>query len=185
MSKKDLDYYLMLEYDIVVHKEEMDGEIWYIAYCKELGKLSCYGKGDSIPEAIMSFGNEKKEFVTYLFEQGKVIPEPNSSGEVTQKYSGFFNVRTSSLIHALLVEQSSELDISMNLYLNQILSAAIEKKGFENQMVDLLKQLNCKLDDHHYEVTKQLKYQSAATLDHFTWHAKYQEAHRTAYMEVA
>ncbi|MGV8111820.1 MAG: toxin-antitoxin system HicB family antitoxin [Lentimicrobium sp.] len=185
MSKKELDYYLRLEYDIVVHKEEMDDEIWYIAYCKELGKLSCYGKGVSISEAISSFEKEKSDFIKYLFEQGKDIPEPNSAGEITQKYSGFFNVRTSSLIHAQLVEQSSELDISMNLYINQILSAAIEKKGSENQMVELLKQLHSKLDDHHFEVTKQLKYQNAVVLDHYTWHAKYQEGHHTAYMEVA
>ena len=174
MSTKNLKYYISLEYDIIVHKEEMDGETWFTAYCKELGMLSCYGKGDTQAEAIGNFIEEKNGLISYLFEQGKEIPEPKTSSEVVVKYSGFFNVRTSPIIHAKLVEQASEMDISMNLYVNQILAAAVEKKGVEIQMVTLLKQLHCKLDDHHYEVTKQLRYQNEISLDHFTWHAEYQ-----------
>ena len=185
MSKKNLEYYLGLVYDIVVHKEEMDGEIWYTAYSKELGKFSCYGKGATPAEAIESFNEQKNDFISYLFEEGKEIPEPNSLNEVIEKYSGFFNVRTSPIIHARLVEQANEMGISMNLYTNQILSAAVEKKGVESLLVNMLEQLHCKLDSHHYEVTKQLKYQKEMSLEHFTWHAEYQEGHKAAYMKVA
>lgn len=185
MSKINLEYYLGLEYDIVVHKEEMDGEIWYTAYCKELGKFSCYGKGDTTAEAIESFNEQKDDFISYLFEEGKDIPEPNSLSEVIEKYSGFFNVRTSPIIHARLVEQANEMNVSMNLYLNQIVAAAVEKNGIETQLVDMVKQLQNQLEDHHYEVTKQLKYQKEMTLEHFTWHAEYQEGHQTKYMSVA
>ena len=185
MSKKNLAYYLGLEYDIIVHKEEMDGESWYTAFSKELGKYSCYAKGDTASEAVENFKEQKNDFITYLFEEGKEIPEPNNNIETASTYSGFFNVRTSPIIHAMLAEQASEMGISMNLYINQILAGAIEKKGFENQILNLFDKLNCKLDSQHYEITKQLKYQKEMTLEHVTWHSEYQEGYNTNYMKVA
>ena len=185
MSKKNLNYYLNLVYDVIVHKEKMDEETWYTAYCKELGKFSCYGKGETPADAIESFNEQKADFITYLFEEGKEIPEPNCINEVIEKYSGFFNVRTSPVIHAKLIEQANNMDISMNLYLNQILSAAVEKKGIECSLTDLIKDLQLQLESHHYEVTNQLKYQKEITLEHTSWHLEYQEGHSTMYMSVA
>ena len=184
MSKKNLEYYLGLEYDIIVHKEEMDGETWYNAYCKELGKFSCYGKGETASEAIESFKEQKSDFISYLFEEGKKIPEPKQREE-TITYSGFFNVRTSPIIHAMLAEQANEMGISMNLYTNQILAGAVEKKRNDNQVVDLLHQLGSKLDDHHYEVTKQLKYQKPVNVESYPRHSNYQEGLLDKYQDVA
>ena len=185
MSKNKLDYYLKLEYDVIIHKEEMDGDVWFTAYSKELGKLSCYGKGDTPAEALESFNKEKDYFITYLFENGKEIPEPNCIESQYERYSGAFNVRTSPIIHAKLVEQASEMDISMNLYINQILAATTERKEFDRLTMRSLNELHIKLDNHHYEVTRQLKYQTAINLEHNNWHAEYRADKGSVYLAIA
>ena len=156
MSHKSLDYYKNLEYSIIVEKQEADDESWFIAYSSELGKIACYGRGYTRAEAIDSFLEEKDAFIEYLFDEGKSIPEPCKLEY--EKYSGFFNVRTSPIIHANLVHQARELGVSLNLYLNQLLSAAIERNNLNNNVLSKLTELCNQLEDHHTTVTSHLQY---------------------------
>lgn len=173
MSSKSLEYYKKLEYAILIEKQEIDGESWFIAYANELGKYACYGRGENQTEALTSFLEEKDGFIEYLFNEGKTIPEPSSAE--SEKYSGIFNVRTSPSIHANLVYQAKNLDVSLNLYINQILSAAVEKMNIENSVMDKLTELCGKLDAHHFEVTKQLRYQSEKFLNKYEWASEYED----------
>lgn len=179
MSNKDLKYYKDLAYNIVVEKQEIDGEIWYIAFANELGKFACYGRGDTQLEAINSFLEEKEVFIEYLFNEGKNIPEPKIDD--SEKFSGFFNVRTSSIIHSNLVFQAKELNISLNLYINQILSAAVESNRLENVIMNKLGEICGKIDFHHYEVTRQLRFQDESLKNKLVWTAEY----GNPYLEVA
>lgn len=179
MSNKDLKYYKDLAYNIIVEKQEMDGEIWYIAYTNELGKFACYGRGETQLEAIKSFMEEKEVFIEYLFKEGKNIPEPKIDD--SEKFSGFFNVRTSSIIHSNLVFQAKELNISLNLYINQILSAAVESNRLENSIMNKLGEICGKIDFHHYEVTRQLRFQDESLKNKLVWTAEY----GNPYLEVA
>lgn len=178
MSNKDLQYYKDLAYNIVVEKQEMDGETWFIAFTSELGKFACYGRGETQIEALSSFMEEKEVFIEYLFNEGKDIPEPKNND--SEKFSGFFNVRTSSIIHANLVHQAKELDISLNLYINQILSAAVESNRLENVIMNKLGEICGKIDFHHYEVTRQLKFQNENLNQGLTWIAEYSNPYSEA-----
>lgn len=178
MSDKDLKYYQNLEYGIRIELTKESEHPFYMAYCDELGKYACYGRGETQMVAIQEFLEEKNSFIEYLFNSGETIPEPK--GDENERFSGFFNVRTSPIIHALLVSQSKELGISLNLYLNQILSAATEKKGIENCVLDKLSELCGKLDNHHFEVTRQLRYQSDTISKQFKWKLEYSNP----YLEV-
>jgi len=171
MSEKDLKYYKNLEYKILIERIIEDDKSIYIAYTNELGKYACYGKGNTQVEAISSFLLEKNEFIEYLFNAGETINEPKL--EDSERYSGFFNVRTSPIIHANLVFQAKELGISLNLYLNQILAGTAEKKTSENAILDKIGELCGKLDSQHFEVTRQLKYQTEKIENQYTWHADY------------
>ena len=179
MYTKDLKYYKDLTYNIIVEKQEMDGESWFIAFANELGKFACYGRGETQIEALNSFMEEKDSFIEYLYNEGKEIPEPRCNEP--EKFSGFFNVRTSPIIHANLVHQAKELDISLNLYINQILAAAIESNRFENVIMNKLGEICGKIDFHHFEVTRQLKFQNENSKKGLTWTAEYSNP----YLEVA
>ena len=128
MSHKPLKYYKNLDYNIIIEKQMEDDEQWYIAFTNELGKLACYGRGDTQAEALASFFQEKDAFIEHLFSEGKHIPLPEPHA---QKFSGVFNVRTSPTIHANLVTQAKQQGISLNLYLNQILAGAVERKAMQ------------------------------------------------------
>lgn len=179
MSTKDLKYYKDLAYNIVVEKQEMDGETWFIAFTSELGKVACYGRGETQIEALNSFMEEKDAFIEYLLNEGKDIPEPKIDD--SEKFSGFFNVRTSSIIHANLVHQAKDLDISLNLYINQILATAVEKNRLENTIMNKLGEICGKIDNHHYEVTRQLRFHDETYKKGLTWTAEYSNP----YLEVA
>lgn len=169
MSQKDLTYYKNLEYKILVERIDEDEQSGYIAYTNELGKYSCYGQGDTQAEAIDNFLIEKDEFIEYLFKNGESINEP----EYYEDYSGIFNVRTSPLIHAKLVTQAKQMNISLNLYLNQILAGVTEKRASENVVLDKIGELCCKMDSQHFEVTRQLKYQTEKLQNQYKWHQDY------------
>jgi predicted HicB family RNase H-like nuclease len=179
MLIKDLKYYKDLVYNIVVEKQEMEGDSWFIAYANELGKFACYGRGETQIVALNSFMEEKDAFIEYLFSEGKDIQEPKIDD--SSNFSGFFNVRTSSIIHANLVHQSKELGISLNLYINQILATAIEGNRIENTIMNKLGEICGKIDFHHFEVTKQLRFQQESIKKGIVWAAEYS----SPYLEVA
>jgi predicted RNase H-like HicB family nuclease len=171
MSEKQLDYFKQLEYNIIIQKQEMDGDHWYIAYTNELGKFACYGRGETKTEALTNFLEEKDSFIEYLFNEGLKIPEPEV--DEIEKFSGFFNVRTSPQLHANLIAQAKEQKVSLNLYLNQIIAAALETHKNESTILDKLAELSGKLDNHHFEVTKQLQYQKSTAKNNKQWQLEY------------
>jgi predicted HicB family RNase H-like nuclease len=179
MSNKDLKYYLDLQYNIILENIEDEGQSSYIAYTNELGKYACYGQGESYIEAMQNFLKEKNDFIEFLFKTGETIPEPKK--EENERFSGFFNVRTSPIIHANLVTQAKELGISLNLYLNQILAGATEKKLSDNLILDKIGELCGKIDAHHYDLTRQLRYQHDTITSYYKGLAEYS----IQYLEVA
>lgn len=122
MSHKDLQYYKSLEYNIIIKKEELDGERWYVAYCNELGLNACHGIGQDKVSALNSFIEEKDAFIEMLYEKGENIPEVSSDDT---DFSGIFSVRTSPWIHSSLVNQAKKNGVSLNCYVNQLLSYGV------------------------------------------------------------
>ncbi len=173
MSSNKLEYYKSLQYNVIIEIQEFENETWYIAYAKELGKYACYGRGDDQHEALESFFTEKDIFIEHLYSLGKPIPEPSKNEN--DNYSGVFNVRTSSIIHSQLVSQAKELGISLNLYLNQILSAAVEKRKVESAVIEKINELSLKIDNNHFEITNQMKYQNENLSKKLSWKPGFSE----------
>lgn len=172
MLNKNLQYYKTLAYKIIIEPEEFENDKWFVAYADEFGKYSCYGRGDTPEEAIKNFYEEKDNFLEYLYNSKKNIPEPKHYN--IPNYSGVFNVRTSPIIHAELVKQATNLNISLNLYLNQILSAAVENKKISDFLTKKLLELELKIDKHHSEISKQMKFQNEK-LNKLKWNPEYSD----------
>jgi len=120
MSRKSLSYYKALEYNVIIQKEELDGEKWYVAYCNELGLNACHGIGVTLEEALKSFLQEKNYFIEFLYEKGEPIPEVEEKKD--EQCSGVFTVRTTPLLHAMLIKQAKMNDVSLNSYITHVLS---------------------------------------------------------------
>lgn len=119
---KSLEFYKSLEYDIIIKREELDGEKWYVAYCNEFGISACHGIGDTREEAVNSYLEEKDAFLELLYSRGEAIPEPSPADN---NFSGTFSVRTSPWLHALIASQAKKNDVSINSYVNQILAYCV------------------------------------------------------------
>ena len=75
LKRKSLGYYKNLSYKIILETITDESGTDYMAYTHELGKYSCYGVGKTEKEAIANFKNEKDDFLEYLYDTKKPIPE--------------------------------------------------------------------------------------------------------------
>jgi len=122
-KKKTLNDFKRLSYKIIIETINDEFGTEFMAYTKELGKYSCYGKGNTIPEAVSDFRITKDEFIEYLFDNHKPIPEPVIQSEEPLP-NGVITLRTTPIMHAQLIQQAKESGISLNQYLNQIISSS-------------------------------------------------------------
>ena len=79
INTKSLEYYLSLDYEIYVKRTDEDGngDYIYVAYCKELGE-GCIGIGKTFNKAVDHFIEVKNNLIKRYYEQGRVIPLPQS-----------------------------------------------------------------------------------------------------------
>lgn len=145
MSEKNLQYYKSLNYNIIVKREELDGDTWFVAYCTEFGVNACHGIGNTESEAIESFKAEKDFFIEYLYREGLDIPEPED--DELSNYSGVFTVRTTRWLHYRLVSQSKEQGVSLNSYINQILSYGLGAETSFNQSIHIMDELKSEISE--------------------------------------
>lgn len=153
MLRKDLQYYKSLEYNVIIKKEEFDGEKWYVAYCNELGLNACHGIGEDKVSALNSFIEEKDAFIEMLYEKKEPIPEVVSE---EQNLSGVFSVRTSSWIHSSLVQQAKINGVSLNSYVNQLLAYGIGQREVSLKCERKIDEIDTKITNQNDIILKNL-----------------------------
>lgn len=153
MLRKDLQYYKSLEYNIIIQREELDGDVWYVAYCNELGLNACHGIGDNKVSALNSFLEEKDAFIEMLYEKGEAIPEVSKE---EFDYKGIFSVRTSSWIHSMLVQQAKINGVSLNSYINQILAFGIGGGAVYAKCEQKINELDTRMTEQNEAILKKL-----------------------------
>lgn len=117
--RKDLNYYIGLDYDVKVVRVEDEDEVAYKAYAAELDPNAFYGVGSTKSEALESFEETRKQLIPIFLEDGIPIPEPER--EPDDMPSGRFVVRTSPSTHRKLVRLSKKHNQSLNSFINAIL----------------------------------------------------------------
>ena len=114
--KKNLEYYLNLNYPIELIKISYEDGGGYSATIPMLGKYAFIGGGDTAEEAIESLNSIKK----YLFEdylsKGLPIIEPDTEDDEIKGYSGKFIVRIPAELHRFLAYEAKENNTTLNQY---------------------------------------------------------------------
>lgn len=127
--KKDLKYYMNLDYE-VVHRKLSDAEGGgYIAFIPLLGKYTFQADGKTIEEALDNLEKVKKELFKDFLKKGYEIPEPLRE----QDYSGKFIMRVPKFLHKNLVEEAKKNNTSLNQYVLTLLSR--NSKVAEKQII--------------------------------------------------
>jgi len=113
--KKDLDYYMGLNYKIEVIEDKEEGG--YALSCPELrGCITC---AETLEQGFEMIEDAKKCWFTACIEDGIPIPEPSHIGD----YSGQFKLRMPKSLHKTLTERARAEGISMNQYCLYLLSS--------------------------------------------------------------
>jgi antitoxin HicB len=114
--KKDLKYYLNLEYTIRL-KKNSDGS--YFAEIEELP--GCMTEGDTEEEAIKMIEDAKTAWLKVALQRKLNIPEP-----VSDEYSGKFNVRVPKFLHRKLVYRAKQEKVSLNTLVTTTLASTVK-----------------------------------------------------------
>ncbi|MCS7032092.1 MAG: type II toxin-antitoxin system HicB family antitoxin [Gloeomargarita sp. SKYG116] len=113
-EKKDLEYYLRLEYPILLVPELEGGYTALIPALK-----GCVSVGETKEEALRNLEEARRLWIETAYEYGDEIPLPSSERE----YSGRLVVRMPKSLHQRLDKEAQAEGVSLNQYIVSLLSA--------------------------------------------------------------
>ncbi len=135
--KKDLTYYLNLDYPITIEKyTEYDGEEYFEAELPDLPGCSAHGK--SIEEAIKNLEEAKKAWIEVSLKEGLDIPEPVSESD----FSGRILLRVPPRLHGKLIRKAKESKMSLNQYIRSLLENNLSWEYFVKEIASLRQTVN-------------------------------------------
>ncbi|MCL5105534.1 MAG: type II toxin-antitoxin system HicB family antitoxin [Armatimonadetes bacterium] len=113
--KKDLEYYMSLDYPVEIRRiPESDGG-GYIATIPSLGSYAFVGDGETPEEAYANLQETKRALFDEYLAQGLEIPEPPEDD--VSAYSGRFVARLPRELHRDLADAAEANGISLNQYI--------------------------------------------------------------------
>jgi len=134
--RKNLDYYLNLNYPITITKDEDEGEVYFEAEIPDLPGCGSYGK--TIEEALNNLEEAKKLWLEVSLERGLPIPEPIRE----EKYSGKFLLRIPPKLHMKLALNAKKEGLSLNQYVNKILETFLSTELILKEIQELKQEIN-------------------------------------------
>jgi RNA polymerase sigma-B factor len=127
--------YLELPYRIEVTSEHDGERSWWTASVEEL--TDCVARGDTPDEAVAKLHPAMESWFTAALAEGREIPLPGkkASSRSADSYSGRFLVRMPKPLHAQLAQAAEKQQLSLNRFVTDLLSAAVQRSDFEQTPV--------------------------------------------------
>jgi antitoxin HicB len=114
--KKDLKYYLELQYSIRLKK---NADSTYFVEIEELP--GCISEGDTEEEALQNIEDAKKAWLQVAVDRKLHIPEPTPD-----EYSGKFNIRLPKFLHRQLAYKAKQENVSLNTLITTTLASTLK-----------------------------------------------------------
>ena len=138
MQRKDLKYYLGLNYPITIEKyTEYDEKEYFAVEIPDLP--GCGAGGKTIEEALKNLEAAKRAWLEVSIEKGLDIPEPATEDQ----FSGKFLLRIPARLHRKLAFNAKKASMSLNQYVRSVIESAIH----EDRVIKLLEEQNQHLED--------------------------------------
>jgi antitoxin HicB len=118
MKKKDIKYYMSLQYRINLRPLSDDDGGGWLAEAIELP--GCVSDGDSPAEAIQNLESAKEAWITTALAKGMFISEPQIESE--PEYNGRITMRFPKSLHRKTAEAAKNEGMSLNAYLIYLIS---------------------------------------------------------------
>ena len=137
--KKNLKYYLKLNYPITIESIEEDGEIYFSLEIPDL--QGCGATGLTLDEAMDKLNDAKELWISESLKRKLPVPEPVSEDD----FSGKFLLRIPTKLHMILSKLSKENNLSLNQYVKSVLEKDIilgyEHKKAQKSYEKLLREI--------------------------------------------
>ena len=137
--KKDLRYYLNLDYAIEIRKIKENEGGGFSASIPLLGKYAFVGDGETIEEAIENLNIVKETLFKKYLKEGIPIPEPQEEEEKT--YSGKFLLRVPVELHRFLAIEAKRNGTTLNQYLLYLLTRKSFLKSIHDDLEDVKEEI--------------------------------------------
>jgi antitoxin HicB len=122
---KPIEYYLDLYYPITIYNAEEGG---YVAEIEDLP--GCLTEGETLEEVTQRIESARNAWIQTAYEDGTEIPLPRTDEE----YSGKFMVRIPKYLHRRLSEKAKLESVSLNQYVESILSAGVSTQNLTEEI---------------------------------------------------
>lgn len=110
MERKDVNYFMSLPYNYLVHPITDESGSYY--YGKVLELDGCQSTGETFEETYNNLQEAMRGWLEVKLEYGDPIPEPVGN----KNYSGKFVVRIPKSLHKKLAIEAEQEGISLNQY---------------------------------------------------------------------
>jgi len=158
--KKNLSYYLGLNYPKVIRKDtDDDGNEYYEAEIPDLPGCGSWGKTEE--EALQRLDEAKKAYLEVSLDKNLPIPEPVSEDE----FSGKFLLRIPAKLHMQLTRAARKEDLSLNQYIRIILEKHLEL----HDLLEKVQELSDKLEALETATTVEVSRTSYITNSGSSW----------------
>ena len=117
---KPVEYYLGLNYPITIYRAEEGG---FVAEIEDLP--GCLTQGETLEEVNQRIEDARKGWIQAADEDDIEIPLSRTDEE----YSGKFMVRIPRYLHRRLAEKAIREGVSLNQYMQSILSAGVSTRN--------------------------------------------------------
>ena len=117
--KKDLNYYMSLQYPITLEEFEENGERRFTLAIPDLP--GCGAEGDTLEEARRNLEEAKEDWLSVSLDEGLPIPEP----AFEEEFSGKFLLRIPPKLHMRLSKLAGKAGVSLNQFIRSTLDHAV------------------------------------------------------------
>ena len=171
---KDKEYYLGLNYPILIDKIYDEGELLFTASIKELPGLIVYG--ESLEEVYDEIELAKADWIEANLEWGREIKEPLENSR--EEYSGKVTLRLPKSLHRDVKERSEIEGVSLNQTLVQLIN-----DGLFKQAQNSVEQLAIQIENMTKQFSRTIEEKVSAPEQHFHYIVKNQSETRLSYKE--
>lgn len=140
MKPNTLQYYLDLNYDVIVRRFVEGNKSHYHASVAELNPEEFYGVGKTAADAIKSLEEVKEELFPYYLEKGIPIPGPTASPDPYP--SGKIILRMPRGLHAFLNVNSKREGVSLNTYIISLLAKESTIDSVTDKIISVIEHRN-------------------------------------------
>ena len=171
---KNKEYYLGLNYPILINKIYEDGEWLFTASIKELPGLIVYG--ETLEEVCEEIELAKADWIEANLEWGREIKEPLENS--LEEYSGKITLRIAKTLHRDLKERSEIEGISLNQTIVQLINDGIYK-----QTQNSFEQLASKFEIMTKQFSRTIEEKVSSPVQHFHYIVKGESQNKFPYKE--